>query len=282
METRCAFFNNLAANGQAIALQSFPKYRKALFTGVILNTIVFMSVQNISSFLDIARSHQSQSPFFSVEHLTTVLKDATFVQVPKMSMKWSNPIYQVSVNRNMIFLASVQVSIESTLNCFCGGLSQGILAIDSEVSLQPNSATIIAYCVASHGGAVALYGESYIRFPPSFAQLFLTGNHAFQRGGALYVDSTHSVQSRFHCFLQSVRYKEHVYTYYDSLLTKGIVFIANSAELEGKSVYISDNQSCFKSEAMSELLFIKSADHSCIIRLFEFGSTNLSTCVYQL
>ena len=63
---------------------------------------------------------------------------------------------------------------------------------------------------------------------------------------------------------------------------KGIVFVGNSAELEGKSVYISDNQSCFKSDAMSQLLFIKSADPSCIIRLLEFGSTNSSTCVYQL
>ena len=282
-------WNNLAANGQAIALQSFPKYRKALFTGVILNEIRFMSVQNVSSFLDIARSHQRQSPFFSVENLNTVLEDVVLVQVPEMSMKWSNPIYQVSVNRNMVFLVSVQVTIENKLRCFCGGVSQGILAIDSEVNLQPNSSTSIAYCVASHGGAVALYGESYIRFPSSFVQLFLTGNHAFQRGGALYVDSTHSVQSRFHCFLQRVHDKEQVddSVLTKSILLKGIVFTANTAELEGKSVYISDNQSCFKSDAMSQLSIIKSADHSCILRMLNysstrFGSTNSSTCVYQV
>ena len=277
---RSSFWNNLAANGQAIALQSFPKYRKALFTGVSLNNMEFISVQNVSSFLDISMSNQSQSPiFFSPEHLPTVLEDVALVQMPEMILKWSNPINQVSVNRNMVFLVSVQVSIEDVLKCFCGGLSQGILAIDSEVNLQPNSTTTIAYCVASHGGGVALYGESYIRFPFSSAELELIGNHAFQRGGALYVDSTHSVQSRFHCFLQSVHDKEQID---DSVLTKGIVFIANSAGLEGKSVYISDDQSCYKSDAMSQLVFIKSADPSCIIRLLEFGSTNSSTCVYQL
>ena len=276
---RSAFWNNLATNGQAIALQSFPKYRKALFTGIILTKTNFMSVQNVSSFLDIARSHQRQSPFFSVDNLNTVLEDVVLVQIPEMSMKWSNPINQVSVNRNMIFLVSVQVTIANWLKCFCGGLSQGLLAIDSEVNLQPNSSTSFAYCVASHGGAVALYGESYIRFPFSSAELYLMENHAFQRGGALYVDSTHSVQSRFHCFLQSVHDKEQVD---DSVLMKGIVFVGNSAELEGKSVYISDNQSCFKSDAMSQLSIIKSADPSCMSRLLVFGNANSSTCVYQV
>ena len=283
------FFNNLATNGQAIALQSFPKYRKALFTGVILNETWFVSVQKFSSLLDFVMSNRGQGPFFSfAEYVTSVLDDVVLVQMLEIIMKWSNPINQVSVNRNMVFLVSVQVSIESSLRCFCEGLSQGILAIDSEVNLQPNSSTSIAYCVASHGGAVALYGESYIRFPYSSALLMLAGNHAFQRGGALYVDSTHSVQSRFHCFLQSVHDKEQVD---DSVLMKGIVFIANSAELEGKTVYISDNQSCFKSDAMSQLVFVDSADPSCMSRPLVIGnrlrllgprSTNSSTCVYQL
>ena len=267
------FWNNLATNGQAIALQSFPKYRKALFTGVILNETWFVSLQNFSSILDIVMSNQIQD-LLSTEHLTTVLEDVVLVQVPQMIMKWTNPIYQVSVNRNMVFLVSVQVSIENKLSCFCGGLSQGILAIDSEVNLQPNSTTIITYCVASHGGAVALYGESYIRLPFAFAPLFLIGNHAFQRGGALYVDSTHSVQSCFHCFLQSVHNKEQ--------LTSGIFLAENSAELGGKSVYISDDQSCFKSDAMKQLVFIKFADRSCMPILLGSRSTNSSTCVYQL
>ena len=270
------FWNNLAADGLAIALQSFPKYRKALFTGVILNETLFVSAENVSSFLgNTLSNHNPRDPFvFSPEHLPTVFAYLVLVQIPEMIMKWSNPINQVSVNRNMIFLVSVQVTIESGVGCFCGGLSQGILAIDSEVNLQPNSTTSIAYCVASHGGAVALYGESYIRFPSSFAKLFLTRNHAFQRGGALYVDSTHSVQSRFHCFLQSAHYKE-------KLMNAFIVFVGNSAELEGKSVYISDDQSCFKSDAMNQLVFIESADPSCMTRLLVF-ETNSSTCVYQV
>ena len=272
-----AFWHNLATNGQAIALQSFPKYRKALFTGVILNRMEFFSIQNASSSLDVPMSNQSQDYFLS--YLNSLLEYVVLVQMPEKIMKWSNPINQVSVNRNMIFLVSIQVTIETVLKCFCGGLSQGILAIDSEVNLQPNSTTLIFYCVASHGGAVALYGESYIRLPFPSAELHLIGNHAFQRGGALYVDSTHSVQSRFHCFLQSVHDKEQVY---DNVLMKGIVFIGNSAELEGKSVYISDNQGCFKGDAMSQLSIIKSADPSCMTILFDFRNTNSSTCVYQV
>ena len=278
------FWNNLATNGQAIALQSFPKYRKALFTGVILNETGFASTQSFDSLVNIAMSKRGQDLFFFLaEYFTLVLEYVDLGQMPgmitwnnPMSMNLSNPIYQVSVNRNMVFLVSVQVTIENKLNCFCGGLSQGILTIDSEVNFHPHSTTTIAYCVASHGGAVALYGESYIRFPFSSAKLYLIGNHAFHRGGALYVDSTHSVQSRFYCFLQSVYDKEQVD---DSVLMKGIFLVDNSAELEGKSVYIGDDQSCFKSDAMRQLIFVESADCRC---MNGFKNTNSSICVYQL
>ena len=270
------FWNNLAANGQAIALQSFPKYRKALFTGVILNETGFTSIQSFDSLVNIAMSKRGQDLLsFLAEYFTLVLEYVDRGQMPEM-ITWNNPIYKVSVNRNMVFLVSVQVTIENNLNCFCGGLSQGILTIDSEVNFHPHSTTTIAYCVASHGGAVALYGESYIRFPFSSALLYLIGNHAFQRGGALYVDSTHSVQSRFYCFLQSVYDKEQVD---DSVLMKGIFLVDNSAELEGKSVYIGDDQSCFKSDAMRQLIFVESADCSC---MNGFKNTNSSICVYQL
>ena len=60
-----------------------------------------------------------------------------------------------------------------------------------------------------------------------------------------------------------------------------IVFVGNSAELEGKSVYISDNQNCFKSDAMSQLVFVESANPNCMTRLLVF-ETNSSTCVYQV
>ena len=66
----------------------------------------------------------------------------------------------------------------------------------------------------------------------------------------LCIDSTHGVQSRFHCFLQNDQGQLS-----GSSVINGIIFQENSAELEGQSVYISDAQSCsngFNSNAMHE------------------------------
>ena len=105
--------------------------------------------------------------------------------------------------------------------------------------------------------------------------MILYRNHAFQRGGALYVNSKLGVQSSFHCFLQT----DHGQTNGSSV--NGIIFQENSAELEGQSVYISDAQSCFNNNAMNLLVFIQS-EHNCLTVLEAFTTTNLTRCVYQL
>ena len=273
------FWNNQAANGQAIALQSIPKYRKALLTGVTLNDISIVSLQVDISYLNMLnwRWGSLSSMNYNYFKAMVAIDDLQNVQMPEL-MRHSNPIREVNVNRNMVLLVSVQVRIQNDFSCICGGLSQGFLAIDSEITLQPKAFAIIYSCVASHGGAVALYGESYVRFPFSYAstaQMILYGNHAFQRGGALYVDSTHGVQSRFHCFIQNYDQRQ----INGNPLVNGILFIENSAELEGQSVYISDAQSCSNSNAMNQLLFVRS-NHSCYTLLLNFKATN--SCVFQL
>ena len=157
------FSNNQAANGQAIALQSLPKYRKALFTGVTFNDTFIISLRMVSLFQYTLASAWRRSPPPSNNYFKTVIDDLLNVQMPEL-MRHSNPIHEVNVNRNMVLLVSVQVRIENSFSCICGGLSQGVLAIDSEITLQPKAFAIIYSCVASHGGAVALYGQSYMRF----------------------------------------------------------------------------------------------------------------------
>ena len=269
------FSNNQAANGQAIALQSLPKYRKALFTGVTFNDTTIASLRMVSLFQDMLTSAGRRSPP-SKNYFKTVIDDLFNVQMPEL-MSHRNPIREVNVNRNMVLLVSVQVRIENDFSCMCGGLSQGVLAIDSEITLQPTAFATIDSCVASHGGAVALYGQSYMRFLLSYAstaQMLLYRNHAFQRGGALYVDSKLGVQSLFHCFLQTDQGQT------KGSSVKGIIFHENSAELEGQSVYISDAQSCFNNNAMNLLVFIQ-LEHNCLT-LLEFMTTNSTRCVHQL
>ena len=93
-----------------------------------------------------------------------------------------NPVFQIRTNTSMVFLISVQIEIQGDFHC--GAASQGILAVDSEILLQ--QFTTFEHCVALYGGAIALFGESYIRLSTNTI-LTLSYNHAFQRGGALYI-----------------------------------------------------------------------------------------------
>ena len=44
----------------------------------------------------------------------------------------------------------------------CGASTQEIYAVDSEIVLEANALSVISQCVATHGGAIAPYGESYV------------------------------------------------------------------------------------------------------------------------
>ena len=90
-------------------------------------------------------------------------------------------------------------------------------------------------------------GDSYIRF--SFNSLMiLTGNHAFQRGGALYVHSAQHTVPCVRCFL---RYEQGLE---QGLGYAGILFQYNSAEHEGQSIFISGAENCF-GDGKSSLIY---------------------------
>ena len=223
------FMNNHAANGQAISLQSSPKYQKALFRDITLKTIMFMSFRYATTINVVRLRYYDPDAFGRYMHDLT--EELVTEYMPEL-MKQINPIHQVQMsNTSMVLLVSIQLRIEDMFACFCGGVSQGILATDSELTLQPNAGVTVLYCVATHGGGVALYGESYIRFPSSdLAQMLLIHNFAFQRGGALYVDSTHSASSNSHCFLQNDQGRVNS----NSELYNGIILVENMANPRGE------------------------------------------------
>ena len=134
----------------------------------------------------------------------------------------------------MLFLKSVQIAVDYQLIIHCRA-SQGIYALNSEIVLQANSLSICAVCVATHGGGIALHGESYIRVGKN-ATLLLDANQAFQRGGAIYANSAPGVVPVSNCLLQ----------YDQEWEVSGSVFLfggyTTNAEVE--SVYVSDARNC--------------------------------------
>ena len=238
------FVNNQADYGQAFAMQSSPQYRKGSFRGITaINT--FCAYTNATHFADYDALNKLFKRFgyyndtistptnlFHIELASNA--EAIATNIMSEIKKTVKPIFQIQTNTSLILLISVQIRLQG--NFSCGAASQGILAVDSVVILQPDATIVILHCVASHGGAIALYGESYIR-GSSNSLMSLTNNYAFQRGGAIYVHSAQHAQPRVHCFLQHEQGK--------AVVISRILFQDNAAKHEGQSVFISEAESCF-------------------------------------
>ena len=227
---------NKAARGSACAFQSLPIRGKRLFRGVRMT--------NISAYLTASDSHLQTTSYKEhegnqIETECICLNYSIELSLAVMNQKLSqgiNPSFQVETNTNMIFAKSVQITVRNELNIHCGASSQGIYALGSEILFQANTSAELLLCVATHGGAIALHGDSYIRVGKN-ATLKFYANHAFQRGGAIYVSSAPGVVPASNCFLQYDQDWEEN--------SSAFVFSANSANAEGDSLYMSDARNCY-------------------------------------
>ena len=270
MDKSVFFINQAAADyGHAFALQSSPMYKKALFRGIkstntfcgCTNTTLFdgsafkkviMLIKKVASG-DYLSIYTNVSNYEALREIDVIIKN-TMAELSKKV----NPVFQVLTNTSLILLISVEIMLQGTFAC--GAASQGILAVDSEIILQPNSSTAFETCVASHGGAIAMYGESYIRLSYN-SSMALIHNYAFQRGGALYVHSAQHAEPHKRCFLQH----EHGQAMYNS----GIVLKDNAAKYEGQSLFLSEAENCFTKERGYLYLFgqLKSSNMTYMLPL---------------
>ena len=235
------FIQNKAAIGSACAFQSLPTHGKRLFRGIrLIDSIVAtvppgfdaMPTEGIVARMSNLSSSYSKNPF-----------KASYVPTLQQLSQNITPTFQEETNTNMIFVKSVQLIIgdqtrNGRIDIICGGTPQGIYALDSEIVLQRDAYLGLHFCVATHGGAIALYGESYIRIK-AHSTLFLHRNHAFQRGGAIYVSSAPGVVPASNCFLQNGQGREK-----SSSRGAIIIFDGNTAKAEGQSVYVADIRNC--------------------------------------
>ena len=215
-------FGNKAVSGSACAFQSLPTHGKRLFRGVRMTNIIALFTGSLDpNFITKLMFRQDTDTFRSL------IYEPSLALLLKLESQPINVSFQVQTKTNMLFVKSVQI-VAHNLNIICGTSSQGIYSMDSEIVLQTDTVSLVYYCVANHGGAIALYGESLITMDTN-ASLLLHNNHAFKRGGAIYVSSAPSVVPVSNCFLQG-----------DSSTV--ISFKSNSAKAEGHSAYISDTR----------------------------------------
>ena len=223
------FFHNTASSGSACSFQSYPTHGKKLFRGI---KIGFVFARWFPDF-----QKMDADSLLSIILDTYDIKSANQQSIATISEQLSQaivPSFQANTNTNLMFAKSVQLVVTGELLIQCVASSQGLYALDSEIVLEADAYSVFQHCVATYGGAIALYGESYIRVGKNAGLGFYT-NHAFQRGGAIYVSSAPGVVPASDCFLQYEQREEN----------RGLfVFYGNTAKAEGQSVYVSDIRNC--------------------------------------
>ena len=241
-------YDNGAKRGSACHFWSTD--RKRLFSGVKITNSNFtitsgnisLSSQVLQKGVDIYKTTLT-TKFYTDDHSFRLMIAGlanqslpTVHDLEQVSQSMIRSARLLKTNTDLIFTRSVQITADN-IYMNCGAFAQGIFAQDSEIVLLANSWSVIQLCVATHGGAIALYGESYIRVSKN-STLDFHFNYAFQRGGAIYVDinSSPGVVPVLDCFLQHDQEWEE---------NQGsLVFYSNSAKDEGQSVYVSNIQSC--------------------------------------
>ena len=254
-----------AASGSACAFQSLNTHGKRLFTGIRLTdvTVMFVSSGVWTKYKQLQKMLSNCYRFLEVVYYSFMcfLKHVSNKIIPSL---------QVDTNKNLIYAKSVQITTERvTINCAAS--SQGIYALDSEIVLQTNSSVVSMFCVATHGGAIALHEESYIRVGKNTRLEFLA-NYAFQRGGALYVNSAPGAIPVSDCFLQYDQEWE------EKNSTVTFLFINNTAKGDGQSFYVSDVRNCITGSTLGNITAnAANCAHITSLQSFE-GQVNFTFC----
>ena len=263
-------FYNVAASGSACAFQSIPTHGKRLFRGIKLTNVGVLSSSEVST------AHYQLQKMLPKNIVYHVLSCETFRHFLKHLSQTTTPSVQAESNANSIFAKTVQITVH-VLHITCGASSQGIYALDSEIVFQTNTSAEFMFCVATHGGAIALHGESYIRVGRNFKFEFIA-NHAFQKGGAIYVSSAPGVIPESKCFLQ-----------YDQEMEKNnsagtFIFLDNTAKTEGQSIYASDVRNCISGSTLrnSTTYLRQYPRKDCIISLHSFEGQINYTFMYTI
>ena len=236
-------FHDTAASGSACSFQSYPNHGKRLFRGVRIGLVyAFLTTPELMT-MD---SDSLQMQIYDVPDILSYISSVANQSMATISEQLSQaifPSFQAKTNTNLILAKSVQIVVTGELVIECVVSSQGLYALDSEIVFKADTASAFQYCVATHGGAIALYGESYIRVGKNTTFKF-HANHAFQRGGAIYVSSAPGVVPASDCFLQYDQGEEN---------RGAFLFNGNTAKDEGQSVYVSDIRNCFSGRTLKNI-----------------------------
>ena len=238
-----SLLHNTASSGSACSFQSYPTHGKKLFRDIKIKSVFATFIPELKDMENDSLQNLMIGKIPELESHMISENELSMVTISEQLSRAIFPSFQAKTNTNLILAKSVQVVVTGKLGILCTASSQGLYALDSEIVLEVDAHSGFLFCVATYGGAIALYGESYIRVGKHASLNFYT-NHAFQRGGAIYASSAPGVVPASDCFLQYDQGEEN----------RGVfIFHGNTAKAEGQSVYVSDIRNCFSGRTLNNI-----------------------------
>lgn len=238
----CTFANNTAAYGQAIAMEAPPIYGKRFDNAIqFIATTIQYSQRDL---LQIQKTRWQEVLMEDNEEVPVAwhLEELEMLQNLHRGYDPDEEVQIMASGQGLVYMTAIKVQVTQYFFVACGGSSQGMVAVDAEIDIRRGTDFRVLDCVASHGGGLALLGESHIRVSEN-VHLEFGNNHAFNRGGAIYANFVQLQANLFSCFLQ--------YNTFPVLAKDwrhvNITFINNWAGVEGKSIYVTDIKTCLQS-----------------------------------
>ena len=271
----CAFANNTAIYGQAIALEG-----RSLFGEKRHNQVMHISATIQYGSRNLLRTQESlwqevledkmneYNTMFYNKRLSAAWQLQELEKLQKLRQGY-NPDEEIQIMssvQNLVYLKGIHIHVTQYLFMACGGSSQGLVAIDASIDIEEGSDFRVLDCVASQGGGIALLGESYIHVAHKVHVEFVN-NYAFTRGGAIYAHFPQRIASRTTCFLQHIDAPYTVMQWSDVNIT----FINNWAGVEGNSIYVTDIKTCLQIRVLSSSVNKYSSTNNTINHIFEFS-----------
>ena len=243
---RCTFVSNTAVYGQDIAMEGLPIHRKSFYKGI---QFVATTIQHRNH--DLLQTQTQWQEVFERNNPKRLaawhLEELEMLQKLRRGYDPNEEVQIVATGHCLVYMSSITVQIARHFFVGCGGSSQGIVAVDSEIDVQARSDFRVLDCVASHGGGLALLGDSYLRVT-LMVQMEFDNNHAFNRGGAIYANFVQLQANSFSCFLQYPPFLVLPKDWWDMNIT----FTNNWARVEGNSIYVTDIKTCLQSRLSSK------------------------------
>ena len=265
----CTFTNNSGNMAGGVAIVTAKNNCQAQWSSITFSQCKWMNNKasmGAAVFISPSIWNYTREGFLPVVTFTDCVFDTnSAIQPLKPPMAGGYGVKVESVGYGAVFISELRVVFEGSMN-FCDNMGSAVHLSNSVIEFRAGSNVTFFNNTSHIGGAIAMFGSSAIEIDNS-SQFLFRHNHAYSRGGAIYFDFNAATHPAFHnCFIIPKKL---------SRVNSTLIFINNSAEASGSSIFTTTFQSCALLCSSSDIFNSPNKTMQCIAQ-FVFDKTNFS------